>query len=79
MEEKVKQLYYVRDWKDEKVKLTVPVKTCRTITRKVWTKVPVPDCGCDNPCAPPAEEPVVELAPTPVKPDEEQVLPDTSN
>lgn len=86
VEDKVPKTYYVRDWKDEEVVLRVPVKTPRVITRKVWTRVPLPDCGCENACideaGPMVSEPV-ELVPQPteptIRPDEPAVPPLPTN
>lgn len=62
-EVQIPRIYYVRDWKEEVVTLQVPVKTERTIKRKVWDRVPAPKCGCDDCCGATAVEPTAEPTP----------------
>ena len=77
MEDKFNKTYYVRDWKDEEVVLKVPVLKPRTITRKVWTRVPAPiDCQTCDSCAAAEAAPVEAATPAPAEP---EIKPDPTN
>lgn len=68
-----KRLYYVRDWRDKEETVSELVKTPKTIKRKIWSKVPAPQCDCPTcetcgEAAPVVEEKKVEEVPVETAP-----------